>query len=46
MNNSMKAIHLNDCELGAESLIAFSTVLLTNVSLEEIHLSNPRLASL
>ena len=46
MNNSLQAIHMNNCELGAESLIAFATVLLTNKTLTQISLSNPRLTSL
>ena len=37
---------MNNCDLGAESLIAFATVLLTNKSVTAISLSNPRLTSL
>ena len=46
MNTTLQAIHMNNCDLGAESLIAFATVLITNNSITAISLSNPRLTSL
>eukprot|EP00771_Trimastix_marina_P002282 gnl/Trimastix_PCT/3402.p1 GENE.gnl/Trimastix_PCT/3402~~gnl/Trimastix_PCT/3402.p1 ORF type:complete len:405 (-),score=82.97 gnl/Trimastix_PCT/3402:30-1175(-) len=46
VNEQMRELDLDNCELETESVIAFSTMLLSNTTLASLSLSNPRLFSL